>query len=307
MVAEARGPRSLKVYGSSLDKLKRCKWWNRIEELEIYVFHDVEEKEIRSALSAAAALRSLRLRFGTISGPSSPDEKISMPLLTHLELQSVHHLWPIDCPNLTHLSLHSPFNIFGLEIRRIHLPHLRELSFSATEFPENALRVFDIPPLHRFDFHCSLRKLVSANILNTLWDDFKPSGPREEPLPFCMEPEIFSITNTLVNLKVLARVLAYRVFLQELHMTAMEITSEPFEALLPVQPLRCSKRARRAWYITCPTLKRIVIDFAGHKVKQERGILEASARKLVVARSKVSAPFERFTMRYSENKFVELV
>lgn len=282
--------------------------WNALEELAIKdLFMSGDIKGIRSILSAATALTCLELDSGSIVHPDSNDD-ICLPSLRHLKLIAVDEFWPIDCRNLTHLTLEWTPDVDELADRSIRLPHLVELIYVSMKV-ENDLRVFDVPSLRTFDFKCLMGKAGSAMLFKSIWPDTTSLKGQANVVVSNIEPQLLSLRNTDINSKVLARSLAGRMLLEDLSMIEVEITTEFFDGLLPVQLQKQTKKSQKtqrdggpAWRVGCVALKRLAVDLFGRKLKQEQAVVEESARRLLAARNNAGFPFERLAIRFSKEE-----
>jgi hypothetical protein len=308
VVKEARGLRTVRVHAQSLEKMEKYKWWNKVEELDIQHLFHTKTEVIRSILCASTALTSLSIETGMVSDPHSPKEQIYLPLLKRLELRSITDFWPIDCPALTYLGLHSPPSIMGLQAASIRLPYLTELALSLRHTYENTLTVFDLPSLDTLEFRCTWGKAAAATMLKRIWGNSTPSTLTKKTTSSSIEPKVIRLRSSLVNQKVLARALAERTLLRELYTIDIQINAEFFDALTPVRIAKQTKKSQASkggdsgWQISCPALKVLVVDHVDRKLKQEQGVVEASAKALIAARIKAGAPLERFAIRFSKDE-----
>lgn len=233
-------------------------------------------------------------------------KQLSIPSISHLKLRNVHIFWPIDCPNLTHLELQLPPEVKDLADGSIRLPHLVELKL-LTSPSEGTLRVFDVPSLHTLELRSVWGKAANAGIFKNLWPLPPTSGARVKTSVSNIEPRTFWLRDTEINQKVLARTLMERTLLEEFSTWEVEITSEFFDALVPVT--RQEKRTKKAQndrgptiHVGCPTLKRLNFDISARKLKQERAELENSAKAWMRARAEAGVPLERLAILYSKEE-----
>jgi hypothetical protein len=307
VVSEARGLRSLFVPASSLDKVEQYNGWHKLEELGISkLWSCPEHLGIRSILAAATALTFLTLRDGHLGVES---ERIQMPSLKHLDLRGFSGFWPVESPNLTHLTLDA------LELHNrpkpgsIRLPCVLEISYyiSPQRYSEAISYAFDVPSLHKLNFHCGHGVDIEDDF-GRLWPtSFHIIGSIDPPISN-IEPPVMLFRGAYINPVVLARTLVNRTRLQELSLVAVEVTIEFFDRLAPVRTGKRGKKSHETQQgvvgtgIPCRALKRFTIDLVGCKIKQKQAAVEASAKKLMAARIKAGVPFELFSIRFSKEQ-----
>jgi F-box-like len=312
VVSEARGLRSLFVPASSLVEMRQYNGWHKLEELGISSLWSCAEKEgIRSIVAAATALTLLSLRDGHFNTKS---ERIHMASLKYLELREFSGFWPVESPNLTHLTLHVLQLYNGSQPGSIRLPCVLEISYYASHqhhaahITKYTFRAFDVPSLHKLNFHCGYG-VDGEKVLRCLWPiGFRILGCINPPISN-IEAPVMLFRGAYINPMVLARTLVNRTRLQELSLVAIGVTTEFFERLAPVltgkrakKPQDTQQGVAGTWEIPCRALKRLSIDLVGGKIKQRQAVVEASAKRLMAARIKAAVPFELFSIRFSKEQ-----
>jgi F-box-like len=326
---EATQPYILHLPTESLEGIKPCKWWDRVDELStMEYYHNFEAViDIRPILLTATSLTSLSLSRAGITSDESHvygHEAFNLPLLTHLHLTSSRVFWPFRCPGLTHLEIyHIPTGIEEPPERSILLPRLVELVCCAEPEFFHCCRAFEAPVLRRLELLVVGRKAVGEHGLKALWPLAAASPSSLSPT---IEPVIFKLYLTTIDSVWLARILAERMAVEEFISDIVSITGAFFEGLMPTRSTnakhaidngrgatqRKAAVSDSSWHVGCPRLKRLVIDLYRGAPNRERKMegdrLMNSARKLVAMRSVAGAPLEKLSIRFNkEEDWNELV
>jgi len=322
---EAMGPSNLHLPTESLEIMKQCKWWNKLDGLTTmeYYHNPYSVVDIRPILSTTRRLNSLSLSRAGITSEESlvyGHEEFDLPLLTHLRLTASRVFWPIKCPSLTHLEIfHIPTGIKEPAERSIRLPHLVQLFCCASPELFHLFRAFDAPALRRLKLLVVGGKESGERGLKALWPLRLFSTPSQVPFTSTIEPVIFELHRTNISSKWLARILSERMPVEEFISDAVLITYDFFEGLFPTKktpskeikangqgPTQENPPSDSQWYIGCPKLRRLVIDlshYSPNKEKQvERSRLLDSAQKLMFMRSLAGVPLEKLAIRFSEQE-----
>ena len=304
VVQKASRVRYLDVSVDTLGKMTGCIWWNELEVLVVRctgTYQDIGW--LIPTLLNAAGLTSLSLEDADLPAWLS-EAPIQMPSLRQLKLCSVEPIWPIDCPNLTHLTLEESSAAVAMENRTIRLPHLTEMTFTMF-IAGYILRCFEVPSLVKFELGGGAGKSTNARLFRSLWPTPNSNAGHNFPV-FSIRPSVLSIRNLDINSKLLARTVVYHGSLEELNIIGVDITSEFFYDLVPVQIEKRTKKPKAGdegatWQIGCPALRVLVVDFAGRKFVKDRLDLEAGAKTLIATRTIAGSPLNRLSIRFSTN------